>query len=554
MNDYLAALVDELYHLGVRSAVFSPGSRSTALAMLFENYGKFKTYVNIDERSAAFFGLGIAKAELKPVVLLCTSGTAGAHYLPALAEAKLSGVPLIAITADRPAELRFVGAPQTMDQFKLFGDFVNHFEELAAPMPEAKDYWTYPRMVAQKAYLKALSDGNGPVHLNVPLRDPLIPDLTPENYKKGRSTSGLNIADSLSISSLPDSFFDGSRKGLILAGPDHQSNYHEEVIELAKKLKAPILADPLSNFRNFDEAVIIDAYDAFLADEQVKQALKPDYILQFGQMMVSKRVQQFIASHAEADFVQVSPSYDYRNPALTTNHILKSDVASFAQSIEVENQSTDYLELWQTSNQKMRQKLNLVSTEAAAFEGRYVSLLQELMPADSQLLSANSMEIRDLDYFWTKKNQSVRILGNRGVNGIDGTESTALGISTTGKPTVMLTGDLSMLHDMSGLVVGKTEQLNLTIILFNNDGGGIFYHLAQKGVPNFDYLFATPHGLDFGGLAQLMGLDYHLIKDYADFEVQFKQAINQDGIHLLEIKTDKDLSLALHKKYTSYED
>ncbi len=557
-NEYLAPFVDELFNLGVREAVFSPGSRSTALAMLFEEYKKYDTYVNIDERSAAFFALGIAKAKKRPVVLVCTSGSAAAHHFPAVLEAKMSRVPLIILTADRPAELQFVGAPQTVDQTRFFGNFVNHFENLEAPhiqkQSQTENFWTYPRKVAQRAVLSAISPLSGPVQINVPLRDPLVPELKSENYEKGRSKHAFKFYEGQAQVILPFDEALLSGKTLILAGANFDKDYSEALLKLAEQLKAPILADPLSNLRNHNHPLVIDSYDAFLANNDLKTQLKADAILLFGQMPVSKRLQQFVAFNNEAEFIQVDPALDYRNPSLTTTTMVQSDVLPFASSIKKVNSDSSYLEKWQNAQEKMRQLLEKVTYEESPFEGRYVQELQKhLEVLDAQLLVSNSMEIRDIDYWWKKADAKVRILGNRGVNGIDGTESTALGIATTGKPTVLLTGDLSMLHDLNGLIVGKTHELNLTIVLFNNDGGGIFHHLAQKGVPNFDYLFSTPHGLNFAGLAELTGLDYHLVSGYADFGQQFEASLHQSGIHLLEIKTDKDLSLALHKKYTTYE-
>ena len=551
-NEYLAPFVDELFNLGVREAVFSPGSRSTALAMLFEEYKKYDTYVNIDERSAAFFALGIAKANRRPVVLVCTSGSAAAHHFPAITEAKTSRIPLIILTADRPAELQFVGAPQTLDQTRFFGNFVNHFENLEAPQPQAKNFWTYPRKVAQRAFLSALDQMAGPVQINIPLRDPLVPELKSENYEKGRSKLPFKFFKGQQSASFDEALL--SSKTLILAGANSSENYSESLLKLAEHLKAPILADPLSNLRNHNSPFVMDSYDAFLANDDLKTDLKAESILLFGQMPVSKRLQQFIALNDDAEFIQVDPALAYRNPSLTTTITVQSNVATFANSIQKVNQDFSYLEKWQKAQEKMRHQLEKVAQEENPFEGRFVQELQKHLKAlDAQLLVSNSMEIRDIDYWWKKEDSKVRILGNRGVNGIDGTESTALGIATTGKPTVLLTGDLSMLHDLNGLIIGKTHELNLTIVLFNNDGGGIFHHLAQKGVPNFDYLFSTPHGLNFEGLAELTGLDYHLVSNYADFGQQFETSIRQPGIHLLEIKTDKDLSLALHQKYTTYE-
>lgn len=544
-NEYLAPLVDEFFNLGVREAVFSPGSRSTALAMLFEEYGKYDTYVNIDERSAAFFALGIAKAQQRPVVLICTSGSAAAHYLPAITEAKHSRVPLIILSADRPNDLQFVGAAQTVNQADYFGKFVNHYEELSHP--NANNFWTYPRKVAQRAYMASTNVPAAAVQINVPIGEPLIPELNPEHYQKGHKPFSLSQGK-IQPQLVPEL----SGNVIILAGPDSNSDYQKALLDLSEKIHAPILADPLSNLRNFSHPNIIDAYDAFLTQPEILSTLKVDCFLQFGQIPVSKRVLQLIARNPDAEYIQVDSALDYRNPSQTTTQVIQAEPALFCEAVQPSTSGKRALKQWQDYQHSMRHKLDTVKDETAPFEGRYVQSLQDLLPEQAQLLISNSMAIRDVDYFWRGRQATVRLLGNRGTNGIDGQESTALGISTSGQPTVLLTGDLSMLHDINGLIVGKTHQLNLTIVLFNNDGGGIFHHLAQKGQPHFDYLFSTPHGLDFGGLAQLVGLDYHLVGDYQDFERQFSQSFTQTGIHLLEIKTDKDVSLDLHKKYTTY--
>ncbi|MCL2676489.1 MAG: 2-succinyl-5-enolpyruvyl-6-hydroxy-3-cyclohexene-1-carboxylic-acid synthase [Streptococcaceae bacterium] len=545
-NEYLAPFVDELYTLGVREVVFSPGSRSTTLALLFEEYKQFKTYLNIDERSAGFFALGIAKVQERPVVLVCTSGSAGAHYLPALTEAKHSRIPLIVLTADRPNHLQFVGAPQTVNQNHYFGDFVSHYEEFSHPAE--KIYWTYPRKVAQRAIMASTILPESPVHINLPIDEPLIPDLNPEHFQKGKTNFSISHGSVETASPIKL-----LGKALIIVGPDSKLKAQKEILNLAELLQAPILADPLSNLRSFESPYLIDSYDAFLADSNLCQELSPDTIIQIGQIPVSKRLQAFISANNQTEYIQVEPTLNYRNPQQTTTQIIQSDIASFCQSVISSNPDSNYLAKWQKAQSKMRKQLNTVSTETQAFEGRYIQAIQENMPENSQILVANSMSIREVDYFWEAKSSSAKLYGNRGTNGIDGQESTALGISTNEKPTVLITGDLSMLHDINGLIMGKTHKLNLTIVLFNNDGGGIFHHLAQKEQPHFDYLFSTPHGTDFSALATLTGLDYRLIKDYQDFDSHFKQALSSSGIHLLEVKTDKDLSLELHKKYTTYD-
>lgn len=560
MNEYLAALVDELYTLGMREVVFSAGSRSTSLAMLFTGFGKYKTYMNIDERSAAFFALGIAKRTGRPVGLVCTSGSAGTHYFPAVAEAQASRIPLVMLTADRPSELQFVGAPQTIDQARLFGNFVNHFENLES----RTDDFTYPRQVAQRAVLKALGSGgevSGPVQINVPLREPLVPKLDAEYFEKGRGAQSFQY-----IQGAMKSIYTGEelvgKKGLILAGPynapqgtegrtkAHHEAYKASVVDLAHRLAAPILADPLSPLREYNDAYIIDSYDAFLVSQDVKEALRPDYVILIGQLPVSKRIHQFLTYHKDVLTIQVDPSFTYRNGMVTTSRVVAADAIEFAKGIMAINEDTAYMALWQKEQISMRQQLHTVGEELTLFEGRIVKELQSLMPKDSQVVISNSMAIRDFDYFWPKGCDGVRLFGNRGVNGIDGTESTALGIASVGNPTVLVTGDLSFIHDMNGLIMGRQAGISLTIVLFNNDGGGIFEYLPQKGTPYFDYLFATPQGVDFAGLSTLFAIDHEEITSYEQFRTALTKSLNSPGIQVLEIKTGREFSCQLHRKYT----
>ncbi|WP_298704928.1 2-succinyl-5-enolpyruvyl-6-hydroxy-3-cyclohexene-1-carboxylic-acid synthase [uncultured Veillonella sp.] len=560
MNEYLAALVDELYTLGMKEVVFSAGSRSTSLAMLFTAYGKFKTYMNVDERSAAFFALGIGKSTGRPVGLVCTSGSAGTHYFPAVVEAKASHIPLVMMTADRPSEMQFVGAPQTIDQMRLFGEFVNHFENLEGRLED----FVYPRQVAQRAVLGALGSGgamSGPVQINVPLREPLVPALDWAYFEKGRNSTLFQYIKGHMTSTYRGDELRG-KQGIILAGPynepqgtiertkAHEVAYVESVLTLAKQLKAPVLADPLSPVRQWSDDYIIDSYDAFLSDSKLKDTLRPDYIIMLGQLPVSKRVHQFLKHHRDVLCLQVDPSFTYRNGMVTTNRIIASSVIDFVAGLTVMNEDASYASLWQAEQESMRQALHEVKSEPSLFEGRLVHELQGIMPEDSQVVVANSMAIRDFDYFWSKGVQNIRILGNRGVNGIDGTISTALGVASTGRPTVLVTGDLSFIHDINGLLMGRQANISLTIVLFNNDGGGIFEYLPQKGTAYFDYLFATPQGVDFKGLSTLFAVDYEEIQSYEQFKQAVAASLDTPGIQILEIKTGRESSCALHRKYT----
>lgn len=628
MNEYIAALVDEFYQLGVRNAVFSPGSRSTTMAMLFTEYEGFETYMNIDERSASFMALGIAKAYKEPTVLVCTSGSAVAHYLPAILEAQYSGVPLIVLSADRPHTLLHVGAPQTVNQQKIFGTAVNYYEELAVPQED--HYYTYPRQVARKAYMKAMDIKKGPVHINVPLFEPLVPELDRKHFEAGRSpykvfkpnygdvfsyqnrsnntsnVSGLSDVSDVSDVSYTKNTTDNSANNtnnfnnannannsnnsnnsnlllaqynrvLILAGPQIDVDEVESIHSFAENLQAPILADPLSNVRrchktgaivaNHDVAsnlnndtdmiqkkhfsdVVISTYDAFLADKDLWPVLKPDCVIQFGQIVVSKRVQQMVASWDNVEYIEVNPTMDSMNPTGKTTIHMQANIDMFTYLFAVKNESNAYLNRWQRLDVAGKAQLSTAIEEPSSFEGRTIHELQQHIPDNSQVLVANSMTVRDFDYFWFSGESDAVLYGNRGVNGIDGTVSTALGLATNHQPTYLVTGDLSLFHDLNGLAVAKTHNLNLTIILHNNDGGGIFEYLPQKGTKHFDYLFSTSQGLDYSGAAKLYGCGYTKISSPDELVSVLAKVSEESGVHIIEIPTDREYSRQLHRKYT----
>lgn len=548
MTNYIAALVDELHQLGVREVVISPGSRSTPLSILFCEHD-FKIFVNIDERCAGFFALGIAKEQVRPVVLVCTSGSAVANYLPAIVEAKYSGVPLIVLTADRPPELRNVGAPQSIDQNKIFNNFTKYYEELALP-EENESMYRYVRVVMKKAYTYAMSKKYGVVHINVPIRGPLIPDLSKLDFTLGRVRNKFECIVEENQGLLDDSIFE-NKNGIIICGGDVYSNYHEEILELGERLKSPVLADPISNLRNYSNDIIIDSYDAFLKNDDIKKELKPDFIIHFGQVPVSKRLQQFLALDTEAMYIQVGESFQYDNPSLSTKKYIVSSPKSLAKSIHIENSNIEYLNKWISYQKQMREQLNVAKDEESLFEGKLIQNLQNMLPKKSRLVVANSMSIRDMDYFFEARNQDIKVLCNRGANGIDGTVSTALGVSTSNKVTVLLTGDLAFYHDLNGLLIGKTQNLNLIILLLNNDGGGIFRYLPQSKEKHFEHLFLTPHGINFEGIKTLYNTIYYRAIDYKAFEDDFKQALTLEGIKLIEVKINSELSKILHDKYTT---
>lgn len=551
MNEYIAALVDEFYQLGVRHAVFSPGSRSTTMAMLFKEHEGFETYMNIDERSASFMALGIAKAHKEPTVLVCTSGSAVSHYLPAVLEAQYSGVPLIVLSADRPHTLLHVGAPQTVDQHKIFGTAVNYFEELA--VPQEAHYYTYPRQVARKAYMKAMDTKKGPVHINVPLFEPLVPELSRNHFEAGRSSFKVvkpNYSDIFACGE-GNNLLERYERILILAGPQIDIDEAEMIRSFGESLQAPILADPLSNIRGCGTSkVVISTYDALLAGQAFWHELKPDCVIQFGQIVVSKRVQQMVASWDNVEYIEVNATMDSMNPTGKTTMHIQASIDVFTNLYGVKNDSPAYLGKWQHLETAGKQKLGTAIEEPSCFEGRTIRELQQHISDNAQVLIANSMSIRDFDYFWFSGESKAVLYGNRGVNGIDGTISTALGLAANGRPTYLVTGDLSLFHDLNGLAVAKTHNLNLTIILHNNDGGGIFEYLPQKGTKHFDYLFSTSQGLDYSGAAKLYGCGYTKISSPNELSFVLAKIGQESGVHIIEIPTNREYSRELHKKYT----
>ena len=573
MNEYIAALVDEFYQLGVRHAVFSPGSRSTTMAMLFKEHEGFETYMNIDERSASFMALGIAKAHKEPTVLVCTSGSAVAHYLPAILEAQYSGIPLIVLSADRPHTLLHVGAPQTVDQHKIFGTAVNYFEELA--VPQESHYYTYPRQVARKAYMKAMDTKKGPVHINVPLFEPLVPELSRNHFEAGRSSfkvvkpnyssvfgcdnrndlthinNAIDIAHGNDGTNEINDLLERYERILILAGPQIDIDEANTICFFGEALQAPILADPLSNVRGCNTSDgVISTYDALLAGQALWHELKPDCVIQFGQIVVSKRVQQMIASWTDVEYIEVNPTMDSMNPTGKTTMHMQASIDVFTHLYGKNNNSDTYLNIWRRLDQAGKKQLSLAIDEPHCFEGRTIRELQKQIPEDGQIFVANSMTIRDFDYFWFSGESKAVLYGNRGVNGIDGTISTALGLAVNGRPTYLVTGDLSLFHDLNGLAVAKTHNLNLTIILHNNDGGGIFEYLPQKGTKHFNYLFSTSQGLDYSGAAKLYGCDYTKISSPNELSFVLAKIGQESGVHIIEIPTNREYSRELHKKYT----
>jgi 2-succinyl-5-enolpyruvyl-6-hydroxy-3-cyclohexene-1-carboxylate synthase len=547
--------------------------------------------MHVDERSAAFFALGLAKRLDQPVALLCTSGTAAANFLPALVEARLTHVPLLVLTSDRPPELRECGAPQTIDQNHLYGRHAKWFMEAA--LPEASnDALRYIRTLACRALAQTQTLPAGPVHLNMPFREPLTPAPIP-----GQSLPPTHERDSLAWQGRPadqpyirlTSAKEGdltqtdtleelvetigrSPRGLILAGPQTKPELADALLQLAQATGYPLLADPLSQVRGKTdtEGLAISSYDAFLRSGRFVTRYRPQLILRFGAMPTSKPLLLYLKRNAGCPQVIIDPHHGWEEPTqLATSMIyaepkkvcaelvglLKKPEEEALQSSSLESSAlqerAEWAEIWREAERVTRQALSSVLADfTELFEGRVFSELAALLPLTALLYLGNSMPIRDMDTFFWCQDRSFRCLGNRGANGIDGMISSALGASAAGgaeEPAILVIGDLSFFHDLNGLLAARLHSLDLLIILLNNNGGGIFSFLPQAAYPeHFEQLFGTPTNLDFRPVVEMYGGSFQRISSWSEFRSALQSGLAGKGLRVIEVPTERTSNVAMH--------
>lgn len=555
---YIGALVDELARAGVRHVCVAPGSRSTPLALTFAEQKNIRLWMHYDERAAAFFALGLAKATRQPVALVCTSGTAAANFFPAIIEAHYARVPLLVLTADRPPELRDAGAPQTIDQIKIYGHYAKWFVEMSLPegTPEAL---RYARTIASRAWAEANAAPAGVVHLNFPLREPLVPVFTQVDFETARPagqpyaqvSSGVRAPNPASIEKLANELAHVER-GLILVGPQTHPDFPAAITHLAERLGFPILADPLSQVRcgPHNRANVIDSYDAFLRDEKIAAELAPEVVLRFGPLPTSKPVLQYLQRHATARQILIDES-EWQDPARLASDVFVCDAVAFIQTLRVLKtfRGSEWLTHWREIAEKTRTTTTAqINSYAEPFEGRVFSELAECLPDGATLFASSSMPVRDLDTFFASNERRVRFLANRGANGIDGVISSALGASVAG-PLVLVIGDIAFYHDMNGLLAAKLHGLNAVIVLINNDGGGIFSFLPQAAHPqHFEQLFGTPHGLDFAPAAEMYGATLTHPANWQEFQHAVTHGLASGGLHIVEIHTRRETNVTMHRE------
>jgi len=549
---------ETLARSGVRRAVISPGSRSTPLTLALARHGEIESIPVLDERAAAFFALGLAKERGEPVVLLCTSGTAGANYFPAVIEAQESGVPLIVITADRPPELRACSSGQTIDQLRLFGDHVNFFHELALP-EAAEARFRYLRQTLAHAVERALQPVAGPVHLNAPFRDPLAP--TEDGGAAALFAASVDwahffhhvvpSAGTAVTGPIPQFFSDVH--GLIVAGPAQPGDpeAHATVVgELAQRLGWPVLADGLSPLRNFCGLVpnLVTTYDTILRNPEVAERLKPEIVLCLGNWPTSKVLRAWLEASAPRIWL-VTRRADNRDALHGRTTHLPVSLAALVAELPFAMDPNGYTQMWGGYEHHVRVALDdRISRTEGLFEGRATTELAQYLPEGSTLCIANSMPVRDLEYFWPPGERRIRPLCNRGANGIDGTLSTALGVAhASGTPTTLLTGDLALLHDTNGWLIVPKFKGSLTVVLINNTGGGIFEHLpVAEFDPPFEEFFATPQTVDFARLCAAYGVEHIAVGTWTEFGELVAQPPER-GVRVLELRTDRKKDAATRK-------
>jgi 2-succinyl-5-enolpyruvyl-6-hydroxy-3-cyclohexene-1-carboxylate synthase len=557
-----SAFVDELQRGGVRHVAIAPGSRSAPLALAFWNEPGIETWIHVDERCAGFFALGLAQQIGQPVAVLTTSGTATANLHPAVAEAAESRTPLIVITADRPPELRGRGAGQTIDQLKLYGTSVRWFCEVG--VQEADDTGLlHFRSIAARAVAESHGARPGPVHLNVPLREPLAPDEVEDDVpaegllaREGRAgkrpltrvTRTAATPDPSLVSDFAELITDCSR-GLILAGRQRDPALAQSVMALARACGFPVLAEPTSQLRAgiHDLEPVVAHYDAVC--RSLPQRLEPDLVIRVGDMVTSKAVRAWLGANGDCRQVVIDPEGAWNEPTSTAELIARVDPAtlfgSFAeQLIEVSDRS--WLESWLEADRTASSEIDafLDGLGEELFEPRLHRRLGTLLPPAATVYVGSSMPVRDLESFFPAVDRPLRFLANRGANGIDGLVSSGFGAAAAAPGrTFVLTGDLGLYHDMNGLLAFRRLGLEPTIVALNNGGGGIFDFLPiARHRDGYEELFGTPTGLDLEKVASLYELPFTRVASPAGLD----EALAAPG--LVEVPLDRPRNVELHRQ------
>jgi 2-succinyl-5-enolpyruvyl-6-hydroxy-3-cyclohexene-1-carboxylate synthase len=537
---FCASLVDEWIALGVRYAMLAPGSRSTPMAMALSNADLLHLSVFHDERSAAFAALGAAKTTGLPTLVLCTSGTAAVNFHPAVVEASHAEVPMIVLTADRPPELQGLGAPQTIDQKYLYGSAVRTFIDAGVPDDDRRDEW---RNIARRAFQNAVTSRPGPVHVNLPFREPLVGSAQMVASRQPFDISNTPRVVGTEVLSRVVGRLRGKR-GVIIAG--ERGAECDDLMKLAAQLRWPVLADPLGGCRGESVSLIRHA-DAWLRDSVLAGAFEPQAVLRFGTLPASKVVNGWLRD-AAAESTTVTQSPFLVDPDRRTTmhvvadpHLLCRDLAAIVEPVD-----EAWIRMWTDAESAARGVIaRQLDSEHELTEPGVARTTVSAMPTGSQLVVSSSMPIRDVEWYAGSADH-FEILANRGANGIDGVVSTAVGVAiASGKPTGLLIGDIAFLHDANGLIGLARRDIDLRIVVVDNAGGGIFSFLPQRSLmqnENFERLFGTPHGSNLAMLAQAHGLRVVVARDTQGL----RSALVQHGPSVVLVQSDRDRNVSQH--------
>jgi len=579
---WASIFVDELARAGLRAACIAPGSRSTPLTLAFANHPDIKVYSLLDERGAAFFALGMALAGDTPVALLCTSGTATANFYPAIIEANTAHIPLLVLTTDRPHELRDSGANQTIDQIKLYGGHARWFVDVAPPEanPPATTLRSL-RTLACRAMAVAAGPTAGPVHLNFPFRKPLeptpVPGDAPEQLEQGSTaialrgrsenapftqiTRGNLTPSSEQVNFLVETIQQSSR-GLIVCGPRCPAgDFPAAVTRLAQLSGYPILADALSGVRFGphilnNEPRIFGGFDTFLQPQVTAGWEPPEVILHFGVTPTSQALSNYLTSHFPGRRIAINGDSTWHDDTHTISDLIWAGpeltcrlVADHLAAANLIPENESWLTALQQAETQAWQIFDTVRQETY-FEGAILADVVDLLPRKAALYAASSLPVRHLEQFVRPNSKALRVFANRGASGIDGTISSALGAAAaTGMPLALVSGDVAFYHDLNGLLALQRCGVKATIVLINNDGGGIFHRLPIANFdPPFTELFVTPHGLNFESAAQMFGAGYTRVTGRADFREALQTALAADTSQIIEVMTDSVLHETMRRE------
>ncbi len=554
---FAAQLLRDLTDAGVVHVVVCAGSRSAPLAATAATTPGLHISTHVDERSAAFFGLGLARAARAPVALVCTSGTAAVNFAPAVAEADRAAIPLIVLTADRPAELRDRGAPQTIDQTHLFGTHVRWFHE-SPPPDETPQPERLARSLAERATHEASGLRPGPVHLNLPFREPLDPSGTRSVSSRVptllRREPPTHRAGASGLAALGEALA-GAARPLLVAGPlDPIDSEALEIAGWARRMGLPLLAEPLSGLRSgaaSELAPLIASADALLRCESFGARMCPDLVICLGAPATSKALHRWFAAQT-GRVVAFDPEGMRRDPDLRVDQWVDAAPVSLASLTSVASAHRDpgWLPAWLDADKRAWDAIHSVDSEQApGLQPPSVlgAVARGIEPGSIVYLS-NSLAVRDAESFLPPFSKPVRFLGNRGANGIDGMLSSALGAAETGRPVVLLTGDLALLHDAGAWFTARRRSLPLTVVAMNDGGGGIFDHLpiADRGeAVRFEDVFRLAHDQALAPIAEAYGCPAIVATSVTEVEHAVARAT---GPNLVEVRFDPATNLALHRQ------